>query len=190
MVFPRNGNGLAMAYAAPLVFALTLATVSTHRPATSPQARMDSKTTNIPVRVVIPPALDEIARGLEGVRTTGAQHECLAKTVYFEARGETLKGQLAVAQVVMNRTRSDLFPSSACNVMVQKSQFSFVHEGRTPAVERNTPAWRRAVAVSRMVLTGRSRHVGGNALFFHATSVSPKWGRPLFARIGAHIFYL
>ena len=190
MAFPSNGSGLAIAYAAPLVFGLTLAGVSTHRQAVLPKTTIKMADVPRTVRIAVPRALDEIAHALEGTRTTDPQHECLARTVYFEARGEPLKGQIAVAQVVMNRTRSDLFPSKPCQVMVQKSQYSFVKDGQTPAVERKTQAWRRAVAVSKMVLTGQSRRIGGKALFFHAKYASPKFGRPLMGRIGAHIFYL
>lgn len=192
MIAPRKGSGLAMAYSAPLAFAMALSTLPTHGSMRTRAPAMPTNTVTprtAAVRVATPP-LDDVVRSLESRRTTSAQHECLARTVYFEARGDTLKGQIAVAQVVVNRTHSDEFPDNPCKVMYQDGQFSFVHGGRTPEIERDTPAWKRAVAVSRMVLNGGGRRIGGDALFFHATYVSPNWGRPLLGRIGAHIFYL
>lgn len=192
MLATRKGSGLAIAYSAPLAFAMALSALPTHRADRTAAPAMPTNSVTpmtAPVRVATPP-LDDVVRGLESRRTTSVQHECLARTVYFEARGDSLKGQIAVAQVVVNRTRSEQFPDNPCKVMYQDGQFSFVHKGRTPEVLRDTPAWKRAVAVSRMVLNGGGRRIGGQALFFHATYVSPNWGRPLLGRIGAHIFYL
>lgn len=116
--------------------------------------------------------------------------ECLARTVYFEARGDGLEGQLAVARTVINRTRSDMFPDSICGVVRQPSQFSFVRNRVIPEVDRETDAWRRAVAIANLARKGWPSRAG-RALFFHAPRVSPdwRWKRPSIGRIGAHLFY-
>ncbi|WP_422513079.1 cell wall hydrolase [Sphingomonas sp. 3-13AW] len=114
--------------------------------------------------------------------------DCLARTIYFEARGEPLEGQLAVAHTVLNRTRSDSFPDSICAVVRQPSQFSFVRGREIPEVDATSKAWRTAIAVALLAKKGwpsRAR----KALYFHATYVSPGWNRQAVARIGAHHFY-
>ena len=106
----------------------------------------------------------------------GQQMGCLAEAVYFEARGEPLEGQLAVARVVVARSRSGLFPASYCGVVLQRSQFSFVRDGMMPQPNTNSWEWRNAVAIAQMAHEGRRSPVEG-ALYYHATSVSPGWNR-------------
>ncbi|MEA3033711.1 MAG: hypothetical protein QOH86_1727 [Sphingomonadales bacterium] len=119
-----------------------------------------------------------------------AELECLAGAVYFEAKGEPLKGQLGVARVILNRTRSGRFPATACGVVKQRGQFSFVRGGRFPAIARGSAAWRTALAVARAALDGHVESPAGKALFFHARSVSPGWrGVTRVAAIGNHVFY-
>jgi len=119
-----------------------------------------------------------------------AQLECLAGAVYFEAKGEPLKGQLGVARVILNRTRSGRFPTTACGVVKQRGQFSFVRGGRFPAIARGSAAWRTALAVARAARDGHVESPAGKALFFHARSVSPGWrGVTRVAAIGNHVFY-
>ena len=118
-----------------------------------------------------------------------AEQECLATAVYFEAKGEPTRGQRAVAEVVLNRTRSGRFPSTVCGVVRQRGQFSFVHGGRLPAVPRGSAAWHKAVSVARMVQDGKAERVASNALFFHARSVSAGWHAVRVAQIGNHLFY-
>ena len=115
--------------------------------------------------------------------------ECLAKTVYFEARGEPLEGQLAVAQTVLNRTKSDLFPNSICAVVRQPAQFSFMQGQSFPAVDHKSKAWKKAITIALIAKEGWPGKAR-KALFFHARYVSPQWNRPRVARIGTHIFYL
>ena len=132
----------------------------------------------------------EVAR-LAAVETDGAEEDCLANAVYFEARGETLEGQLAVAEVVLNRARSGRYPTTWCGVVTQRAQFSFVRSGVIPRADRSSEAWRRAVAIARIAMDNLHDVTGDNSLFFHATYVRPSWGRPSarIARIGNHIFY-
>ncbi|HEX8644699.1 MAG TPA: cell wall hydrolase [Allosphingosinicella sp.] len=126
------------------------------------------------------------------VETDDAEQDCLASAVYFEARGEGLKGQLAVADVVLNRVRSERYPDTVCEVVEQPWQFSFVNAtGRIPEADRSSPAWTKAVAIARIAQTGTARAVDSNVLWYHADYVSPSWGRRLARqdKIGVHIFY-
>jgi spore germination cell wall hydrolase CwlJ-like protein len=113
---------------------------------------------------------------------------CLAGAVYFESRGESLAGQLAVAHVVINRANSGRFPKSLCGVVHQPSQFSFVRGGKMPAI-RNTGQWNNAVAIAQIARDGSWKNQAPGALFFHARYVSPGWRKTRVASIDNHIFY-
>jgi spore germination cell wall hydrolase CwlJ-like protein len=141
-----------------------------------------------------PPArsLDDQVAGIADLTTRGDDEDCLANAVYFEARGESLQGQLAVAEVVLNRAASGRYPASLCGVVRQPAQFSFVRSGRMPHADRGSDAWRRAVAIARIARDGAaSRVLPASVMWYHANYVAPRWGRRLArdARIGAHIFY-
>ena len=126
------------------------------------------------------------------VETADIEQDCLASAVYFEARGEPLKGQLAVADVVLNRVRSPKYPDSICEVVEQPWQFSFVNAtGRIPEADRSSEAWLNAVAIARIAQAGTARAVESDVLWYHADYVSPSWGRRLARedQIGLHIFY-
>jgi spore germination cell wall hydrolase CwlJ-like protein len=116
---------------------------------------------------------------------------CLAGAVYFEARGEPLEGQLAVAQVIVNRAEDRRFPSSYCGVVYQRSQFSFVKGGRMPKVRTGSAAWKRAEAIARIAHRGLWDSKAGDALFFHANYVRPRWShrKVALATIDTHVFY-
>jgi spore germination cell wall hydrolase CwlJ-like protein len=121
----------------------------------------------------------------------GEEMNCLATAVYFEARGEALEGQLAVARVVMNRAASGKYPASWCGVVKQRSQFSFVRNGRFPAADTDCDAWRKAEAIAELAVANVVPSVGPDVLWYHADYVSPAWGNRLneAEQIGAHIFY-
>ena len=127
--------------------------------------------------------------------STGAplsdEGNCLATAVYFEARGETVEGQLAVARVVMNRAASGRYPSSWCATVKQPWQFSFVRNGQFPSVDSNGDAWRKAQAIARLAMSNAIPSVSNDVLWYHANYVAPSWGRRLtrVSQIGAHIFY-
>lgn len=123
------------------------------------------------------------------VETNGSAHECLAIGVYFESKGEPLDGQLAVAQTIINRSRSGRFPATICGVVTQPSQFSFVRGGRLPAPARGTLQWKQAVAIATIAQQGAWNSSASNALFFHARHVSPGWRLNRIASVGNHIFY-
>lgn len=114
---------------------------------------------------------------------------CLAGAIYFEARGETLEGQLAVGRVVINRARSGRFPASLCGVVYQPSQFSFVRGRSMPAVREGSADWQEAVAVAQIAQDGSWKSQVKGALFFHATRVSPNWRLTRLARVDNHVFY-
>ncbi|MGV3479532.1 MAG: cell wall hydrolase [Sphingobium sp.] len=118
-----------------------------------------------------------------------AELECLAGAVYFEARSESLDGQLAVADVILNRADSGRFASTVCGVVHQPGQFSFVRGGRMPAINRNSQDWREAVAIARIAEKDRWESAASDALFFHATHVSPRWKLRRIATVGNHVFY-
>ncbi|HEX8192769.1 MAG TPA: cell wall hydrolase [Allosphingosinicella sp.] len=117
------------------------------------------------------------------------QAECLASAVYWESKGEPLAGQLAVAEVIINRAASGRFAPTLCGVITQRSQFSFVRGGRIPAPPRTAAAWRTAVAIAHIALDDRADSPVSTALFFHANYVSPGWRLRRLASVGNHIFY-
>jgi spore germination cell wall hydrolase CwlJ-like protein len=164
--------------------------------ADAPVAAPEPATIPVPVEAVEPePApvrrsLAELVADHGTVETDGGEHECLAGAVYFESKGEPLQGQLSVAEVILNRTRSGRFPTSICGVVKQRSQFSFVRGGRFPPIARSSAAWRKAVGVARVAMQDLADGPAPRALFFHATYVSPGWrGLTRVATVGNHIFY-
>lgn len=114
---------------------------------------------------------------------------CLATAVFYEARSESLAGQLAVARVIVNRARSGRFPASYCGVVAQRGQFSFVRGGVIPDAPTATAMWRRSLAVARIAHQDAWRSEAEGALFFHARRVSPGWGKAQLAAIDNHLFY-
>ena len=141
------------------------------------------------------PAKPASARSLEAliadtdVSGLDEQLHCLAGAIYFEARGEPLEGQLAVAQVVVNRAESGRFPATYCGVVKQAGQFSFVKRGRIPQPATASTAWRKARAIARIAHEGSWDSRAGESLFFHATHVSPNWRAKRVATISRHVFY-
>ncbi|UUL81944.1 cell wall hydrolase [Sphingomonas qomolangmaensis] len=114
---------------------------------------------------------------------------CLAIGVYYESKGEPLAGQLAVAEVILNRADSGRFPPSACSVLKQRGQFSFVRGGRLPNVSTGSTAWKTAVAIAKVAREELWESKASNAMFFHARHVSPRWKLAKVASVGNHIFY-
>jgi spore germination cell wall hydrolase CwlJ-like protein len=153
------------------------------RPAVEPEAEPDPAPQQ-------PRTLAELVAAHAATQTADREHECLANAVYFESKGESLQGQLSVAEVVLNRARSGRFPKSVCGVVKQRGQFSFVRGGRLPAVPRASAAWKKAVAVAHIARQDLADSPASRALFFHATRVRPGWrGLTRIAQIGNHIFY-
>jgi spore germination cell wall hydrolase CwlJ-like protein len=125
------------------------------------------------------------------------ENRCLAEAIYFEARGESGEGQAAVAQVVLNRVSSGLYPATICGVVYQNRrhynacQFSFACEGKSLRIDE-PDAWRQAVRIAGAVTNGKTyvSDIGGST-HFHANYVRPRWARRLEKMdvIGHHIFY-
>ena len=125
------------------------------------------------------------------------EKKCLAEAIYFEARSESEAGQAAVAQVVLNRVKSGLYPDSVCGTVYQNRthrnacQFSFACDGKSLRITEPEP-WKIAVRIADAVTLGStySAHVGGST-HYHANYVRPRWARRLKKMdvIGAHIFY-
>lgn len=117
---------------------------------------------------------------------TYADTRCLARAVYFEARGEPLEGQLAVAQVILNRVASGRFAASVCAVIDQPGQFSFAHD-RSPGSGND---WRVAEAIARIAIANRWTPIAPRTVNFHAARVTPGWtNMAKVTQIGHHIFY-
>lgn len=114
---------------------------------------------------------------------------CLAGAVYFEAKGEPLAGQLAVAQVVLNRSTSGRFPQAICSVVTQPGQFSFIRGGKMPNVDTSTSAYRTALAVAQVAVDKAWNSPAPDALYFHARHVAPRWRLTKVTAIGRHVFY-
>ncbi len=125
------------------------------------------------------------------------QENCLAVAIYHEARGESIRGQFAVAEVILNRVASRQFPNSICGVVYQGArgqnggcQFSFACDGRSEAMPNRTAA-RKAQRISMLLSDGAYSRLTQGALFFHTTSVNPSWSQRFeqTAQIGAHLFF-
>jgi hypothetical protein len=136
-------------------------------------------------------SLRELVDMVGGDEHLSEQMRCLAGAVYFESRGEPLAGQLAVAHVVINRAEDGRWPASYCSVVHQRSQFSFVRNGRMPPINTSSAAWDRAASVARIAHDGLWDSEAPDAVYFHANYVSPRWSRSktLLAQIDTHIFY-
>lgn len=114
---------------------------------------------------------------------------CLAVAVYYESKGEPLEGQLAVAQVILNRRDSGRFASSVCGVVYQRGQFSFTWDKR-PDRPANSEMWRTAQAIAVIAATDDWREIVPQATHFHARRVSPGWNRlQRVSAVGNHVFY-
>jgi spore germination cell wall hydrolase CwlJ-like protein len=133
---------------------------------------------------------------LEG-RSRVRAEKCLAEAIYFESRGEAVRGQIAVAQVILNRAFSGYYPPTVCGVVYQNSsrhlacQFTFACDG-IPDVIREPEAWERAKKISALVLDGKLwMPEVGKATHYHAYWVRPSWVREMtrMHKLGVHTFY-
>jgi spore germination cell wall hydrolase CwlJ-like protein len=148
---------------------------------------------------VEPARIEAMQRELKRANRRESDLQCLAENIYFEARGEPINGQYAVAEVTLNRTRTQTFPHTICAV---------VHEMRWDASRRrfvadfswtelgglspeDGPAWKRAMAVATAAYDELHDPIVPGALFYHSTSIRPGWARTrtAIATIGNHVFY-
>ena len=130
-------------------------------------------------------------------KDSARQMRCLAEAIYFESRSEPEEGQAAVAQVVLNRVRSGIYPATVCGVVYQDRnrpfacQFTFACEGKSLRIEEPAP-WAVATRIAEAVVRGANYNPKvGEAVNYHANYVAPFWVGYLkrVDRIGAHIFY-
>lgn len=161
-----------------------LALVGVETYPTQVESKVFETTQGIPLAQMTQPSLWE--------QSSEAERECMALNVYHEARGETILGQIGVAQVTLNRVELGRFPDTICGVVWQSSQFSWTNDGisDTPS-ERD--AWARAQVVAQIVMEtwDASVDLTYGADHYHAHSVTPRWGDPehVTTVIGDHIFY-
>lgn len=127
----------------------------------------------------------------------GKQWSCLTEALYFEARGESLAGQVAVAEVILNRVDSNRYPDSVCGVINQGTgngryacQFSYNCDGKAE-VFNETRALEQVGKIAKLMLDGAERKLTGGATHYHTKSVAPNWSRVFdrTATIGYHHFY-
>lgn len=133
----------------------------------------------------------------EAVAVSERERWCLATAIYFEARGESYRGQVAVAQVVMNRTKDHRYPDTICGVVFQNQhrknacQFSFACDG-IPEVVTERQSWAQAEDIAEQVTQGQLYLTEvGEATHYHATYVRPAWAPRMdkVTQIGLHVFY-
>ena len=127
----------------------------------------------------------------------GEEGDCLAEAIYFEARGEPVAGQFAVAEVILNRVEDRQFPDTICEVVNQGTgrlhacQFSYTCDG-LPERMTERPAARRAAKIAHLTMNEIAPNdLTAGALYYHADYVDPYWASHFFetAQIGVHIFY-
>ena len=118
---------------------------------------------------------------------TQKQINCIASAMHYEASGEPVEGQIAVAEVILNRVKSRRFKDTPCMVVAQKNQFSFVHRGRIPEIPERKRKTMQILA--KKVIEGKVESKVKGSLFFHATYVKPKWKHKKNGQIENHIFY-
>ncbi len=121
---------------------------------------------------------------------------CLAEALYFEARGERIRGQFAVAEVILNRVDSRRYPNSVCGVVNQgtgklnQCQFSYTCDGREEVIHERA-AYERVAKIAQLMLKDGQRVLTAGATHYHTNAVNPRWARgfPRTATIGTHHFY-
>ena len=132
------------------------------------------------------------------MKLKGAERElyCLSEAIYYEARGESIEGQIAVAEVIMNRVDSKHYPDTVCGVVKQGAdrlnscQFSYKCDGQ-PERMNDREAAARARDVAILLMKGERRSLTDDATHYHADYVNPYWAKSLTetAQHGTHIFY-
>ncbi|OUD10408.1 cell wall hydrolase [Marivivens niveibacter] len=128
--------------------------------------------------------------------TGGSQWECLAEALYFEARGESVRGMFAVGEVILNRVDSARFPDTVCDVVNQGTgrryacQFTYTCDGHAEVISEPR-AWERVGKIARLLIDGAPRELTNGATHYHTRAVNPSWAR-VFTRtaaIDSHLFY-
>lgn len=132
----------------------------------------------------------------QSIQGSGSEWQCLSEALYFEARGESVKGQFAVAEVILNRVASSRYPNTACGVINQGTgrkyacQFTYTCDGMAEKIHEPV-AWSRVSKIAAIALEGTDANLTKGATHYHTKAVRPSWSRK-FARtaaIGVHYFY-
>ena len=155
------------------------------------KAQFDAERVEFAALSLNPNTLDRIK-----ISNRSKNWRCLTEALYFEARGESLRGQIAVAEVILNRVDSRRYPDSVCGVVQQGQhrrnacQFSYNCDGRSNKISEGK-SYRKLGKLAYVMLNGAERQLTSDALYYHNTTVRPRWSRKLVktARIGRHIFY-
>lgn len=143
-----------------------------------------------------PRIMDGARLAAMGEATGGEEWRCLTEALYFEARGEPIEGQYAVAEVILNRVDHRNYPNSICGVINQGTgrqfacQFTYTCDGRPEDID-DAGAWSRLGQISRIMIDGAPRDLTAGATHYHADWVNPQWASlyPRTADIGIHYFY-
>jgi len=120
-----------------------------------------------------------------------AEKTCMAEALYYEARGEGVRGQEAVAEVILQRTRSKAHPNSVCGVVHEPHQFSYRYDGSMQH-KPDSEVWKATNALAARILNGDLvTSMTRKAMYYHTVDVLPDWASTMdvTARIGDHIFY-
>lgn len=176
--------GLAV-FAASMPIPLAVIAAVASQAAESPPARHEHRPAMVASAPITPPADRHDTSGF-----SRAEMRCLARAVYHEARGEPLEGQIAVAEVVIARSRDRRWKGDLCRTIRMPDQFFFVKGGRTSPIE-DPEAAQRMMDLARDVASGRLASRAKGALYYHADYAHPVWRHDLklTARIKTHIFY-
>ena len=130
------------------------------------------------------------------VPKSNKQMSCLAEALYFEARGEPIKGQLAVGEVILNRVEDTRYPSSICKVINQGTgrrfacQFTYTCDGKLETVHERKP-YEMALKIAKILMTTHDGKLTRGSTHYHSNYVNPKWSKKFerVAKFGRHIFY-
>lgn len=160
-----------------------------HQPIQAEIGHSDAEAIDGDSGVTAPGSLAELVDATPLPETPSREIGCLAGAIYFEAKSETLAGQLAVGRVIVARSHSGRFPDSYCGVVYQPSQFSFIRRHSIASVDHGSRAWQQAVKIAVIADRGSWKSKAEGAMYFHAARVSPAWGHERVARIDNHVFY-
>ena len=124
--------------------------------------------------------------------SSGQELGCLALNIYHEGRGESLKGQAAIASVTMNRVDSKHYPGTVCEVVWQRKQFSWTLTGDRHHSITDMKSWKQALVIARLFIDGARIAQVGEATHYHADNVKPYWvaENKMIAKVGNHYFYV
>ena len=163
-------------------------------PAATPVAAVEKTAIEKTAAEQIAPAeeeeFDTLAQAVAAQDSAAADDalQCLAGAIYFESKGEPLTGQLAVAEVIINRAKSGRFPADVCAVVKQRGQFSFVRGGQIPNINAGN-AYRTAIAVAKVALADAWNSPADKALYFNTPDRRPSVRAITVASIGNHVCY-